>query len=77
MAENAKLNFQKEFKAKKARLSAFHRNLPVLSSDIGEFLSYLIGLQNILRLLHLPGGVLSYSPYKAIRNLRSSSFWRN
>ena len=74
---NLKLNFQKAFKAKKARLSAFHRNLPVLSSDIGEFLSYLIGLQNILRLLHFPGGVLSYSPYKAVRNLRSSSFWRN
>ena len=74
---NLKLNLQKAFKAKKARLSAFHWNLPVLFSDIGEFLSYLIGLQNTLRLLHLPGGVLSYSPYKAVRNLRSSSFWRN
>ena len=53
-----------------------HQILPVISIDLGGFLSSR-GPTNILRFLHLSGGGLPCSPGKAAGNLRVSSFWRD
>ena len=57
-------------------LWVFQQSLPVIFSDLDEFLSYW-SLQNILNVLHFPGSGLPYTPDKAFGNLRGPNFWRD
>ena len=50
--------------------------LPVISIDLGKFLSS-PGLQNILRFLHLTGGDFPHSSDKTSGNPRVSKLWRD
>ena len=51
--------------------SSYHQIPPVISIDLGEFLSFPSTKESILRFLHLPGGGLLYLPGKTAGNTLS------
>ena len=57
-------------------LRACHQNPPVISVDLGEFLTSQ-NSPNLLIFLNLSGGGHLYSTDKAAWNLRFSNLWRN